>query len=62
MLDCGDVHRSIQYFKFENMCLKFEGFVEKVKQWWLSYSFQGSPSFILACKLKALKIDLKKME
>jgi hypothetical protein len=23
------------------------------------YSFQGSPSFILVCKLKALKIDLK---
>jgi hypothetical protein len=26
----------------------------------MSYSFQGSPSFILACKLKALKTDLKK--
>lgn len=26
----------------------------------MSYSFQGSPSFILACKLKVLKMDLKK--
>jgi hypothetical protein len=31
-----------------------------VKTWWLSYSFQGSPSYILASKLKALKVDLKK--
>jgi len=31
-----------------------------VKQWWDSYSFQGSPSFVLARKLKALKLDLKK--
>jgi hypothetical protein len=31
-----------------------------VKQWWDSYSFQGLPSFVLACKLKALKLDLKK--
>jgi len=31
-----------------------------VKQWWDSYSFQGTPSYILACKLKALKQDLKK--
>jgi hypothetical protein len=31
-----------------------------VKQWWDSYLFQGSPSFVLAHKLKALKLDLKK--
>jgi len=31
-----------------------------VKLWWDSYSFQGSPSYVLACKLKALKQDLKK--
>jgi hypothetical protein len=44
----------------ENMWLKTEGFVERVKLWWDSYSFQGSPSYVLACKLKALKQDLKK--
>ena len=32
----------------------------RVKQWWDGYSFAGSPSFILAQKLKALKADLKK--
>ena len=42
------------------MWLKEEGFVEKVRQWWNRYCFSGSPSFILARKLKALKEDLKK--
>jgi len=40
------------------MWLKVEGFVEKVKQWWSSYHFQGSSSFALAHKLKTLKVDL----
>ena len=47
-------------FKFENMWLQAEGFVDRVQQWWISYSFTGSPSFILTQKLKALKADLKK--
>jgi len=34
--------------------------VEKEKTWWVSYHFQGSPSFQFASKLKALKLDLKK--
>ena len=33
-------------FKFENVWLKVEGFVEKVQQWWTSYCFMGSPSFV----------------
>ena len=40
--------------------MKVEGFVDRFKQWWDGYSFAGSPSFILAQKLKALKADLKK--
>lgn len=36
-----------------------EGFVERVRGWWGAYSFPGSPSHILASKLKALKLDLK---
>jgi hypothetical protein len=47
-------------FKFENMWLKEEGFVEKVKTWWDSFQFFGSPSFILAKKLKALKWEIKR--
>jgi uncharacterized protein YaiL (DUF2058 family) len=41
------------------MWLKVDGFVGLVKQWGDSFSFHGSPSFVLACKLKALKSKLK---
>jgi hypothetical protein len=47
-------------FKFENMWLKVDGFVDKVRVWWSSFSFVGSPSFILAKKLRALKGEIKK--
>jgi hypothetical protein len=46
-----------RHFKFENMWLKSDGFVQR---WWESYDFQGLPSYVLANKLKALKADLKK--
>ncbi len=41
------------------MWLKVEGFVDRVRDWWASYSFPRSPSHISASKLKALKMDLK---
>ena len=56
----GSVNKGRSAFKFENMWLKEEGFVERVRQWWNGYCFSGSPSFILGRKLKALKGDLKK--
>uniref|UniRef100_A0A2N9HB65 Reverse transcriptase domain-containing protein n=1 Tax=Fagus sylvatica TaxID=28930 RepID=A0A2N9HB65_FAGSY len=34
--------------------------IGNVRQWWGSYDFQGSPSFVLASKLKVLKEDIKK--
>ena len=45
------------------MWLKEDGFVDQVRGWWDqgwwgSYSFPGSPSHIMASKLKALKMDL----
>ena len=42
------------------MWLKHEGFVDKVKSWWDSYTCEGLPSFVLANKLKSLQLDLKK--
>ena len=42
------------------MWLRVDYFVDKVKKWWASYLFQGTPSFILAKKLAALELDLKK--
>ena len=41
------------------MWLKVEVFVDLVQGWWNGYHFVGSPSYVLACKLKALKGDLK---
>ena len=60
LLESGSHRRGRIPFRFENMWLKAEGFLEKVKSWWENYHFQGTPSFILAKKLNALKTDLKK--
>ena len=38
---------------------KEQGFVEKVRIWWDSFQFFGSPSFVLAKKLKAFKWEIK---
>ena len=60
LLESGSHRRGRIPFRFENMWLKAEGFLDKVKSWWENYHFQGTPSFILAKKLTALKSDLKK--
>jgi hypothetical protein len=58
MRGCERIGKSA--FKSENMWLKEEGFVDKVKSWWSSFYFMGSPSFILAQKLRALKEEIKR--
>ncbi|KAK4596364.1 hypothetical protein RGQ29_014409 [Quercus rubra] len=60
LLEGGSFRRGKIPFRFENMWLRVDNFVDKVKEWWASYVFQGTPSFILAKKLAALKLDLKK--
>ena len=60
ILTRGCLQNGKSSFKFENMCLKEEGFVDKVGSWWSSFSFMGSPSFILAKKLRALKGEIKR--
>ena len=42
------------------MWLQVDDFLEKVKIWWDSYNFYGTPSYSLTMKLKALKGDFKK--
>ncbi|KAG6633159.1 hypothetical protein CIPAW_12G029100 [Carya illinoinensis] len=37
LLDCGGIRKRQRPFKFENMWLKVDGFVDRVKQWWVSY-------------------------
>lgn len=58
VLESGDWSSDPSYFKFENMWWQQEGFLDLVKQWWQSYTVNGSPNFILAQKLKLLKKDL----
>ena len=60
LLEGGSQRRGRIPFGFENMWLRVDNFVDKVKTWWASYLFQGTPSFILAKKLATLKLDLKK--
>ena len=60
VLEGGSFQRGRRPFRFENMWLKDEGFVERVRSWWESYIVMGAPSFVLANKLKLLKNDLKK--
>ena len=40
------------------MWLRTKGFVERVQFWWNWHSFVGTPSFMFAKKLKALKEDI----
>ena len=54
----GRILRGKRPFTFENMWLKTEGFTNRVHSWWNQYSFFGTPSFVLAKKLKALKRDI----
>ena len=58
LLESGSHRRGRIPFCFENMWLKAEGFLDKVKSWWENYHFQGTSSYILAKKLTALKSDL----
>ncbi|KAK4559257.1 hypothetical protein RGQ29_008482 [Quercus rubra] len=60
VLKGGSFQRGSMLFRFENMWLKDEGFVDRVRSWWDSYQVHGAPSFILANKLKLLKNDLKR--
>ena len=56
----GSQQRGRIPFQVENMWLRAEEFMDKVKVGWASYMFQSAPSDILAKKLTALKLDLKK--
>ena len=60
VLEDGSFQRGSMPFRFENMWLKGEGFVDRIRSWWDSYQFHGAPSFILANKLKLLKNYLKR--
>lgn len=60
LLDSGGIRSGPTPFRFENMWLLSEGFLERVKGWWDSYVISDLPSSCLAQKLKLLKSDLKR--
>ncbi|RVW68170.1 hypothetical protein CK203_065366 [Vitis vinifera] len=41
------------------MCLEEEGFKDLVKNWWVSFNFNGAFSFVLDAKSRTLKAVLK---
>lgn len=47
-------------FRYENMWLKNKSFNDLKRDWWWSLRFQGTSSFVVAKKLKALKLNLKR--
>uniref|UniRef100_A0A7N2R1H7 Importin N-terminal domain-containing protein n=1 Tax=Quercus lobata TaxID=97700 RepID=A0A7N2R1H7_QUELO len=58
LVEAGRMLRGKSPFRFKNMWLKIDGFTERDHSWWNQYSFSGTPSFVLAKKLKALKGDI----
>ena len=58
LVEAGGILRGKSSFRFENMWLKMGGFTDRVHSWWNRYSFLGTPSFVLAKKLRALKEDI----
>ena len=59
LLDGGGMRREPSTFRFENTWLEEEGFKDQVKNWWLSFDFTRTFSFVLDTKLRALKVVLK---
>jgi hypothetical protein len=62
LLDCGTHREEKRYFKFENMWLKSEGFVEQVQRWWESYNLRGLLSYVLAKKIESFKGGFEEVE
>ena len=58
LVEARGILRGKSPFRFENMWLKSDGFKDRVHTWWNRYSFLGTPNFVLAKKLKALKEDV----
>ncbi|XP_060190379.1 uncharacterized protein LOC132619509 [Lycium barbarum] len=52
ILESGDWETTPSYFKFENMWLQAEGFMDMIEGWWISYTAYGT---IETQRNKALK-------
>ena len=61
-LDGNGLCKGLIPFKFENMWLKVNGFKELINSNWGELQLNGSASFKLVEKLKALQVASKKVE
>ncbi|RVW90073.1 LINE-1 reverse transcriptase-like [Vitis vinifera] len=59
LLEGGGLRRGPSPFRFENMWLKVEGFLDLVRSWWREIEVRGTASYRLAAKMKELKQKLK---
>ncbi|RVW38215.1 hypothetical protein CK203_090926 [Vitis vinifera] len=62
LLEGGGLRRGPSPFRFENMWLKVEGFLDLVRGWWREIEVRGTASYRLAAKTKELKQKLKSLE
>ena len=55
LLEAGVVRRGRNAFKFKNMWLKAEGFVDRVQHWWIGYNFVGFTRFYFGSKIEGFE-------
>ena len=55
LLEVGGMARGKSPFRFENMWLKTDGFVDRVDSWWNCHSFLGTPSYVFAKKIEGFE-------
>ena len=55
----GGIRRGPTPFRFENMWLKVDGFIDLLRGWWQGIEVRGRASFRLAYKMKVLKHNIK---
>ena len=58
-LESSKLVRGTTPFRFENMCLKADGFSDLIRKWWEEEEVEGFASYVLARKLKVIKERLK---
>ncbi|RVW83657.1 Transposon TX1 uncharacterized 149 kDa protein [Vitis vinifera] len=55
LIEGGGIRRGPSPFRFENMWLKVEGFIDLMRSWWQGMSVRGRASYKLATKLKQVE-------
>ena len=59
LLEGGGLRRGPSPFRFENMWLKVESFLDLIRNWWRGIEVRGTASYRLAAKMKEIKQKLK---